>query len=95
MARRPRGARPSVAKSVPIDRKVVPLGMGGIFRRRDELEILGFHGALAHEFLDAPTPDRPGAGACFGQSHARVRLDWEDASGQNNGHFAPFAWESA
>ena len=22
-------------------------------------------------------------------------LNWEDASGQNNGHFAPFAWESA
>jgi hypothetical protein len=56
--RAPRGARPSVAKSVPIDGVVVALRVGGIARRRDELEILGFHGALAHEFLDAPTTDR-------------------------------------
>src|SRR5258705_13550781 len=56
--RAPRGARPSVAKSVPIDGIVMVLRVGGIARRRDELEILGFHGALAHEFLDAPTTDR-------------------------------------
>jgi hypothetical protein len=62
-----------------------------------DFAVAGIPGAKADEpiFLDNvghPAATRLAlAKASRGHMHG-FGIDWDDASGQNNGHFAPFAW---
>jgi hypothetical protein len=93
---------PLVGRFAGVEAKPIAIQSSGMRRSVSiagalDLEVEGIAGARAEEPIYLDNVGHPAASrlalAKASRSHMHAfGIDWDDTSGRNNGHFAPFAW---